>query len=131
MFFECCVVVIRQQHYWQVVSSRRVRFIVPAYINSICICNPFETHLCNVRNVFVICVLHIRRVKVWFLACKKGVFTLQKYGFWRAKTTFLAYKNHLFDLQKVGFCIFVKYISIFIDINKEYERTYNKFIKMV
>ena len=59
------------------------------------------------------------------------VFALQKYGFWRAKTTFLAYKNHLFDLQKVGFYIFVKYISIFIDINKEYERTYNKFIKMV
>ncbi len=59
------------------------------------------------------------------------VFALQKYGFWRAKTTFLAYKNHLFDLQKVGFCIFVKYISIFIDINKEYEKTYNKFIKMV
>ena len=43
----------------------------------------------------------------------------------------LAYKNHLFDLQKVGFYIFVKYISIFIDINKEYERIYNKFIKMV
>ena len=59
------------------------------------------------------------------------VFAPQKYGFWRAKTTFLAYKNHLFDLQKVGFCIFVKYISIFIDINKEYERTYSKFIKMV
>jgi len=76
-------------------------------------------------------VLHIRRVKVWFLRCKSMVFALQKYGFWRAKTTFLAYKNHLFDLQKVGFCIFVKYISIFIDINKENERTYNKFIKMV
>ena len=59
------------------------------------------------------------------------VFAPEKYGFWRAKTTFLAYKNHLFDLQKVGFYIFVKYISIFIDINKEYERTYNKFIKMV
>ena len=35
----------------------------------------------NVRNVFVICMLHIRKTKVWFLACKKGVFTLQKYGF--------------------------------------------------
>ncbi len=35
----------------------------------------------NVRNVFVICTLHIRHTKVWFLACKKGVFTLQKYGF--------------------------------------------------
>ena len=72
---------------WHSVSSRRGRFIVPVYTCSPHIrktlghiCNPFETHLCNVRNVFVICVLHIRRVKVWFLACKKGVFTLQKYG---------------------------------------------------
>ena len=110
LFFECCVVAIRQQHYWQAVnscrgrfivpvytcsphirktlghiwqsvSSCRGRFIVPAYLYSTCICNPFETHLCNVRNVFVICMLHIRRVKVWFLACKNGVFTLQKYGF--------------------------------------------------
>ena len=95
------------------------------------ICNPFETHSRNVRNVFVICVLHIRRVKVWFLRCKSMVFGVQKLPFWLTKTTFLAYKNHLFDLQKVGFYIFVKYISIFIDINKEYERTYNKFIKMV
>ena len=89
LFFECCVVAIRQQHYWQVVSSCRGRFIVPVYLYSTCICNPFETHLCNVRNVFVICVLHIRRVKVWFLACKKGVFTLQKYGFCNAKRGFL------------------------------------------
>ena len=59
---------------WQAVSSRRGRFIVPAYLYSTCICNPFETHLCNVRNVFVICVLHIRRVKVWFLRCKSMVF---------------------------------------------------------
>ena len=66
---------------WQAVSSRRGRFIVPVYTCSPHIrktlghiCNPFETHLCNVRNVFVICVLHIRRVKVWFLQCKKGVF---------------------------------------------------------
>ena len=73
----------------------------------------------------------IRYILIIILACKSMVFALQKYGFWRAKTTFLAYKNHLFDLQKVGFCIFVKYISIFIDINKENERTYNKFIKMV
>ena len=35
----------------------------------------------NVRNVFVICTLHIRHTKVWFLAYKKGVFALQKYGF--------------------------------------------------
>ena len=43
--------------------------------------NPFRMHSRNVRNVFVICMLHIRYAKVWFLRCKKGVFTLQKYGF--------------------------------------------------
>ena len=74
---------------WQAVSSCRGRFIVPAYLYSTCICNPFETHLCNVRNVFVICVLHIRRVKVWFLACKNYLFGLQKPPFWPAKSGFL------------------------------------------
>ena len=91
---------------WQAVSSRRVRFIVPAYIYSICICNPFETHSRNVRNVFVICVLHIRRVKVWFLACKKGVFTLQKYGFCNAKRGFLFFG--------FGTLTMLRYISCFI-----------------
>ena len=81
---------------WQAVSSRRVRFIVPAYIYSICICNPFETHLCNVRNVFVICVLHIRRVKVWFLRCKSMVFGVQKGGFYIAKVWFLTCKKGVF-----------------------------------
>ena len=81
---------------WQAVSSCRGRFIVPVYTCSPHIrktlghiCNPFETHLCNVRNVFVICVLHIRRVKVWFLRCKSMVFSMQKPHFWLAKTTFL------------------------------------------
>ena len=70
---------------WQAVSSRRGRFIVPVYTCSPHIrktfghiCNPFETHLCNVRNVLVICVLHILRVKVWFLRCKSMVFSMQK-----------------------------------------------------
>ena len=91
-----------------------------------------------IRHAFAICLKYIlwcsqrvHSVYVTYSQNKSMVFALQKYGFWRAKTTFLAYKNHLFDLQKVVFCIFVKYISIFIDINKEYERTYNKFIKMV
>ena len=74
---------------WQAVSSRRGRFIVPVYLYSTCMCNPFETHLCNVRNVFAICVLHIRRVKVWFLRCKSMVFGVQKGGFYIAKVWFL------------------------------------------
>ena len=81
---------------WQAVSSRRGRFIVPVYTCSPHIrktlghiCNPFETHSRNVRNVFVICVLHIRRVKVWFLRCKSMVFGVQKGGFYIAKVWFL------------------------------------------
>ena len=40
--------------------------------------NPFRIHSRNVRNVLVICMLHIRYAKVWFLACKNPLFTLQK-----------------------------------------------------
>ena len=43
----------------------------------------------NVRNVFVICMLHIRRVKVWFLRHKSMVFGVQKPPFYIAKTPFL------------------------------------------
>ena len=118
VFTECFVVIswvfvalltIRSHRIGRLLAAVGDRFIVPVYT-----CSPRVRYLC-----------------VTYSPCKSMVFALQKYGFWRAKTTFLAYKNHLFDLQKVGFCIFVKYISIFIDINKEYERTYNKFIKMV
>ena len=41
----------------------------------------FATHLWNVRNVFVFCMLHIRITKVWFLTCKSMVFDVQKGGF--------------------------------------------------
>ena len=54
--------------------------------------NPFRIHSCNVRNVFVICVLHIRRVKVWFLRCKSMVFGVQKGGFCIAKVWFLFFE---------------------------------------
>ena len=55
--------------------------------------NPFEMPSQNVRNVFVICVLHIRRAKVCFLACKNPLFTLQKPPFWRARSGFLQSLN--------------------------------------
>ena len=87
---------------WQAVSSCRGWFIVPVYTCSPHIrktlghiCNPFETHLCNVRNVFVICVLHIRRVKVWFLRCKSMVFGVQKGGFCIAKVWFLIFECYV------------------------------------
>ena len=62
-----------------------VRFIVPAYTYSQRIRNPFRIHSRNVRNVFVICVLHIRYAKVWFLRHKSMVFGVQKGGFCVAK----------------------------------------------
>ena len=55
--------------------------------------NPFRMPSRNVRNVFVFCVLHIRRAKVWFLACKNPLFTLQKPPFWRARSGFLQSLN--------------------------------------
>ena len=54
--------------------------------------NPFRMHSHNVRNVFVICVLHIRHVKVWFLRCKSMVFGVQKGGFYIAKVWFLFFE---------------------------------------
>ena len=42
----------------------------------------YATHLRNVRNVFVFCMLHIRITKVCFLTCKSMVFDVQKGGFW-------------------------------------------------
>ena len=98
MFWQsvCIVIVIRLNCFskpsaalQQTVSSRRGRFIVPAYTYSPRIGNLFETHSRNVRNVFVICVLHIRRVKVWFLRYKSMVFGVQKPPFYIAKTPFL------------------------------------------
>ena len=54
--------------------------------------NPFRMHSHNVRNVFVICVLHIRHVKVWFLRQKSMVFSVQKGGFYIAKVWFLFFE---------------------------------------
>ena len=51
--------------------------------------NPFETHSRNVRNVFILCMLHIRYAKVWFLRHKSMVFGVQKPPFYIAKTPFL------------------------------------------
>ena len=91
---------IRQQRYRSSSAAVGDRFIVPAYTYSPRICNLFETHSRNVRNVFVICVLHIRRVKVWFLACKKGVFGMQEGGFCIAKVWFL-----FFECCVVAICL--------------------------
>ena len=68
-------------------------------------------HLWSIHNIFAICLKCIHgtfatsslsvcyiiaiqkygfcRAKVWFLACKKGVFGVQKYGFCNSKVWFL------------------------------------------
>ena len=101
MFFVVCLRVFRGRslHYrnpsamfWQTVSSRRVRFIVPAYTCSPRIRNAFRIHSRSVRNVFVICVLHIRHAKRWFLRHKSMVFGVQKGGFYIAKVWFLFFE---------------------------------------
>ena len=91
---------IRQQRYRSSSAAVGVRFIAPAYIYSPRIRNSFRIHSRNVRNVFVICTLHIRHVKVWFLRCKSMVFGVQKGGFCIAKVWFL-----FFECCVVAICL--------------------------
>ena len=84
---------IRHQHYRNPSAAVGSRFIVPAYTYSPRIRNPFRIHSRNVRNVFVICMLHIHHAKVWFLRHKSMVFGMQKPPFWRARSGFLQSLN--------------------------------------
>ena len=93
-----CIIAIRQQCFgkpfatkWQTVSSRRSRFIVPAYTcsHAFAICSEyihvmFATCSLSVCYIFAMQKYGFCATKVWFLACKKGVFALQKYGFCKA-----------------------------------------------
>ena len=87
---------IRHQHYRNPSAAVGVRFIVPTYTYLQQHWKPFEMPSRNVRNVFVFCVLHIRRAKVWFLRRKSMVFGVQKPPFYIAKTPFLACKKWVF-----------------------------------
>ena len=49
----------------------------------------------NVCNVFILCMLHVRKTKAWFLACKSMVFGLQKGGFCIAKVWFLFFECYV------------------------------------
>ena len=53
----------------------------------------------SVQNAFTECSQRVRYLYVTYSLCKKGVFALQKCGFWRAKTPFLHCKNPLFEMQ--------------------------------
>ena len=51
--------------------------------------NPFEMPSRNVRNVFILCMLHTHYAKVWFLRHKSMVFSVQNPPFYIAKRGFL------------------------------------------
>ena len=90
-----------KQHYGRPSAAVGVRFIVPAYTYSQRIRNPFEMPSRNIRNVFVLCMLHIHHAKVWFLRHKSMVFGVQKPPFYIAKTPFLKYQNGVLNLEHI------------------------------
>ena len=63
--------------------------------------NPFRMHSRNVRNVFILCVLHIRYAKRGGLRHKSMVFGVQKPPFYIAKTPFLKYQNGVLNLEHI------------------------------
>ena len=68
VFTECFVVISWVFVALLTIRSHRIgRLLAAVGADSSCPC-------IRVRHVFVICVLHIRRVKVWFLRCKSMVF---------------------------------------------------------
>jgi len=90
---------IRSQHFgnffamfWQTVSSRRG----PIYRAHVYV---FAMQWQSLRNSFTECSQRVSYLYVTYSLCKKGVFALQKYGFWRAKRGFLHCKNPLFEMQ--------------------------------
>ena len=95
------IIADRQQHYRNLLAAVGSRFIVPAYTYSPRIRNPFEMPSRNIRNVFILCMLHIHHAKVWFLRHKSMVFGVQKPPFYIAKTPFLKYQNGVLNLEHI------------------------------
>ena len=61
-------------------------------------------HLWSIHNIFAICLKCIHRT---FATCSLSVcyiITIQKHGFCNAKVWFLACKKGVFGVQKYGFC---------------------------
>ena len=75
------VIAIRQQHYRKPSAAVGVRFIVPAYMYSQQHWKPFEMLSRNIRNVFVICRLHIQHLKVWVLHSKDALLRCKRRPF--------------------------------------------------
>ncbi|WP_277241208.1 hypothetical protein, partial [Prevotella pallens] len=60
-------------------SPRIFGMFATHFVGGRCIINnPFRMPSRNVRNVLVICMLHIHYAKVWFLRHKSMVFGVQK-----------------------------------------------------
>ena len=97
----CSVIANHKQRYRKPLAAVGDRFIVPTYTYSQRIRNPFEMPSRNVRNVFILCMLHIRYAKVWFLRHKSMVFGVQKPPFYIAKTPFLKYQNGVLNLEHI------------------------------
>ena len=95
------VIANHQQHYGNPLAAVGDRFIVPTYTYSPRIRKPFRIHSRNVRNVFILCMLHIHHAKVWFLRYKSMVFGVQKPPFYIAKTPFLKYQNGVLNLEHI------------------------------
>ena len=96
-----CIIAIRWDTFGNPSAAVGDRFIVPTYTYSPRIRNPFEMPSRNVRNVFILCMLHIRHAKVWFLRHKSMVFGVQKPPFYIAKTPFLKYQNGVLNLEHI------------------------------
>jgi len=109
------IIADRQQHYRNLLAAVGSRFIVPAYTYSPRIRNPlghiwqsvssiiairseyihvmFATCSLSVCYIFAVQKYGFCATKVWFLACKNPLFTLQKPPFWRARSGFLQSLN--------------------------------------
>ena len=65
----------------------------------------------SVRNVFILCMLHVRKTKVWFLPCKSMVFGVQKGGFCIAKVWFLILNVMLLQIVRTHFVVECGYFA--------------------
>ena len=93
MFAECfvgvrCIIAIRSPHFGRPfaavgvdLSYPRIRIRHAFAIRSECIHGMFATCSLSVCYILAVQKYGFCVAKVWFLACKKGVFALQKYGF--------------------------------------------------
>ena len=75
------VIADRQQHYRNPLAVVGVRFIVPAYTYSQQHWKPFEMLSRNIRNVLIICRLHIQHLKVWVLHSKDALLRCKRRPF--------------------------------------------------